>query len=260
MNAMLLRVVLQEVVEHVEVVEALEVQEVVDVNSTDIPLLDECMSRHLNFLMNRDTQKATEQGWGHEATSWESAQPIAEADREQEKKEANEPTSAPEEAADGTVKEVEPEKEEEPEPMTYKEWLEQNKKKAEEAAANVRQPDQTQWEAAKELVSKKAREAKEALLGSESAQKTKTATAASSKKTSGPKKVLVDIEQIFSPVRSERGGRGRGGARGTGERGGRGRGRGEGGRGRGGAAGRGGRGGSSQTINVADTEAFPALG
>lgn len=131
----------------------------------------------------------------------------------------------------------------------------------------VRKADQSKWEATTSLVSKKARQVEEALFGEKPAEKTKT----SSTKKSAPKKVVLEIEQRFTPIRSGRGGDrgGRGASRGTGERSGRGRGdgaprgrgRGEdrGGRGRGGASSRGGRGGS-QGINVADTEAFPALG
>ena len=128
-------------------------------------------------------------------------------------------------------------------------------------------------------MSKKARAVEDSLFGEASAQKTRST---STTKKSAPKKIVVEIEQRFTPIRSGRGGDrgGRGGDRG-GERGGRGgdrggerggRGRGEGGssapRGRGRGEDRGGRGraggirggrGGSHTIDVADTTAFPAL-
>jgi plasminogen activator inhibitor 1 RNA-binding protein len=139
--------------------------------------------------------------------------------------------------------------------MTYKEWLDQNQKKSD--SASLRQPDQSKWSATKELTSKKAREDD---LPKEDPARTK-----SSSKKAPAKKVFVEIEQVFTPVRSEgRGGRGgsRGVPRGTGERGARGGG--GRGRGRGGPVAAGTRGGargqSAQTIDVADPDAFPALG
>lgn len=137
----------------------------------------------------------------------------------------------------------------------------------------TRKPDQSKWEATTSLLNKKARQVEEALFGEKTAEKnTKTA----STRKSAPKKVVLDIEQRFTPAprggrgegRGGRGGRGgsgefRGSGRGRGDGTSRGRGRGEdrGSRGRGGAGGstRGGRGGA-QTIDVADTNAFPALG
>lgn len=133
----------------------------------------------------------------------------------------------------------------------------------------VRKADQSKWEATTSLISKKVRQVEEALFSEKATEKSKSSS--SSTKKSAPKKVVLEIEQRFTPIRSGRGGDrgGRGGSRGTGERGGRGRGEGaprgrgrgedRGGRGRGGASSRGGRGGS-QGINVADPEAFPALG
>ena len=122
------------------------------------------------------------------------------------------------------------------------------------------------------MLNKKDRASEDSLFGESSAQKIKTS---SSTKKSGSKKVVLEIEQRFTPIRSgrgggDRGGRG-GGSRGSSDRGGRGRGdstprgRGRGEdrgstRGRGGS-GRGVRGGAGvRPIDVADTAAFPALG
>jgi len=221
------------------------------------------------LILCRDTQKAVDQGWGNEATSWESAAPIAEADREAEKKDAGEATTAPE-ADDTPAKEAEKEPEEEP-TQTYADYL-ASQMKSGFSISEVRKADQSKWEATTSLLNKKARPVDEALFGEKTAEKTPKST--STKKA--PKKVILDIEQRFTPAprggrgegRGGRGGRGgsgesRGSGRGRGDGTSRGRGRGEdrGARGRGGAGGsiRGGRGGA-QTIDVADTEAFPALG
>jgi plasminogen activator inhibitor 1 RNA-binding protein len=240
-------------------------------NMTDILQLDECMFFNWTLLMPcRDSQKAVEQGWGHEATSWESAAPIAEADREAEKKEAGEATSAPE-AEDSAAKEAEKEPEEE-QIQTYADYL-ANQMKTGFSIGEVRKADQSKWEATTSILNKKVRQVEEALFGEKTNDKTPKST--STKKTA-PKKVVLDIEQRFTPAprggrgegRGGRGGRGassesRGAGRGRGDGTSRGRGRGEdrGSRGRGGASGstRGGRGGA-QTIDVADTNAFPALG
>lgn len=281
-----MNVILKKPVQEVEAV-AVEVLLAV-VNMTDIPLLGECTSQvSIYSNLSRDTQKATNQGWGNEATSWESAAPIAEADRNEEKKDADEPTTATEDgapAAEQTGAAKEPEKEveeEEEQTQTYADWL-ASKSKSDFQINEVRKPDQSKWEAATSVLNKKARALEETVFGETSAQKTRS-TSSSATKKSAPKKVVLEIEQRFTPIRSgrgsdrggrggERGGRGgseRGeyrGGRGRGEGGSsapRGRGRGEdrGGRGRGGAStrGSGGRGGS-QTIDVADTNAFPALG
>jgi plasminogen activator inhibitor 1 RNA-binding protein len=234
---------------------------------------------------DRDTQKATTQGWGNETTSWESAEPIAEADRKEEKKDAEEPSTAPEETVveeDAKAPEKEPEEEEQT--ITYDEWLSTQKKP--DFSTEIRKPDQSKWEGATSLLNKKARVVEESLFGETSSQKPKSTS--SSTKKSAPKKVVLEIEQRFTPIRSGRGGErgGRGGSRGTGDRGdrpergersdrgsgrgrpdgdrprGRGRGEDRGGRGRSASTrgvGGGGRGGA-QTIDVADTNAFPALG
>jgi plasminogen activator inhibitor 1 RNA-binding protein len=238
----------------------------VGVNSTDIQLLDECPS--LRFYItdeHRDTQKATDQAWGNEATSWESAAPIAEADHNEEKKEIDEPPAVPEEVTTGgaTTQENEKQPEEEEQKQTYAEWL-ANKNKSDFMIHEARKPDQSKWEGSTSLLAKKNRTVEEGLFGEGegSAQKVKTTTSA---KKTAPKKVVLEIEQRFTPIRSGRGGDkgGRGGSRGSGERGGRGRGDGPSrGRGRGEGSGRG-RGGNridAQTIDVADTTAFPALG
>lgn len=218
----------------------------------------------------RDSQKAVDQGWGKEATSWESAAPIAEADRQAEKIEASEATAVPD-AEEPSPQETEKEPEEEP-TQTYADYL-ASQMKTGFSIAEVRKPDQTKWEASTSLLSKKARQVEEALFGEKTSEKSSKSTA--TKKTA-PKKVVLDIEQRFTPAprggrgegRGGRGGRGgsgesRGTGRGRGDGTSRGRGRGEdrGTRGRGGAGGstRGGRGGA-QTIDVADTNAFPALG
>ena len=227
---------------------------------------------------DRDTQKATNQGWGNEATSWESAEPIAEADRNAEKKDADEPTTAPEETTvEEPVKEPVKEPEEEDNTQTYDEWMASQKKL--DVPTDVRKPDQSKWEGTTSLLTKKARTLDDALFGESTAQKTKSSSSTTAKK-SAPKKVVLEIEQRFTPIRSGRGGDrgGRGGFRGTGdrgdrpergERGGRGRGEGDRPRGRGRGEDRGGRGrggstrgsrGGGQTIDVADTTAFPALG
>ena len=120
-----------------------------------------------------------------------------------------------------------------------------------------RKPDQSQWEKSTTLLTKKEQVIEDSLFG-EGLKKETKATQSSSKK-SAPKKVVVEIEQRFTPIRSGRGGDrgGRGGYSGERGRGGtRGRGRDErGGRGRGGRGGR----GAADTIDVADTTAFPAL-
>ena len=258
------------------------------VNLTDIPQLEECTFPSFLAIVDndRDTPKATNQGWGNQATSWESAEPIAEADRKEEKKDADEPTTAPEETAvEEPAKEPEKEPEEEEQTITYDEWIATQKKP--NFSTEIRKPDQSQWEATTSLLKAKARTIDDTLFGESSAQKTKSTT--SSTKKSAPKKVVLEIEQRFTPIRSGRGGDrgGRGGYRGTSERGdrggdrpergersergggrgrgdgdrprgGRGRGEDRGGRARGGNT-RGGRGGA-QTIDVADTTAFPALG
>lgn len=234
---------------------------------------------------DRDTQKATNQGWGNEATSWESAEPLAEADRNEEKKDAEEPTTAPEgTVVEETTKEPEREPEEADNTMTYDEYL-ASQKKLNVSNTDIRKPDQSQWEGTTSLLKSKARALEDTFFGESSAQKTKSSS--TSTKKSAPKKVVLEIEQRFTPIRSGRGGDrgGRGGYRGTGDRAergdrpergersdrgsgrgrgdsdrprGRGRGDDRGGRGRG-ASTRGGRGGA-QTIDVADTKAFPALG
>ena len=251
--------------EHGQLVEA------VVVNMTDTPPLDGCMvplSTSADGV--RDSQKAVDQGWGNESTSWESAAPIAEADREAEKKEAGEATTSPD-AAETSAPEPEKEPEEEP-TQTYADYL-ASQAKSGFPVAEIRKPDQSKWEATTSLLNKKARQVEEPLFGEKPSEKTVKST--STKKTA-PKKVVLDIEQRFTPAarggrgegRGGRGGRGgsgesRGTPRGRGDGVSRGRGRGEdrGTRGRGGAGGstRGGRGGA-QTIDVADTNAFPALG
>lgn len=240
----------------------------VAVNSTDILLLDECTCSKCTVAdWYRDTQKATNQGWGNQTTSWESAAPIAEADREEEKKDEGEAaataTARPEETAAeaGTVpKEFEKESGEEEQTQTYAEWL-AGQEKSEFSIAEARKPDQSKWESATSLLGKKIRADDDMLYSKpseNSGQKTRTV---STTKKSASKKVVVEIEQRFTPIRSDKRG-GRGAGRGTSERGSapRGRGRGE-DRGRGrGVSNRGRGGGGAQTIDVADTTAFPALG
>ena len=195
----------------------------------------------------------------------------SEADAAAEKKEAGEATSVPE-PEDSTAKEADKEPEEEP-TQTYADYL-ASQMKSGFSIGEVRKADQTKWEATTSLLSKKARQVEEALFGEKTNEKTTKST--STTKKAAPKKVVLDIEQRFTPA--PRGGRGdgrggRGGRGGSGESRGSGRGRGDGisrGRGRGedrGARGRGGAGGSTrggrgggQTIDVADTNAFPALG
>jgi plasminogen activator inhibitor 1 RNA-binding protein len=247
-------------------VEDAEAREAVVVNMTDTLKPEECMFPIVS-TNDRDTQKATDQAWGPETTSWESAAPIAEADRNAEKKEDVE-APPPEEtpaAADTPAKEPEKEPEEEDNTQTYAEWL-ANKNSTTFSVGAIRKPDQSEWEGKTALL-KKERGVQEALFGETTAQKSKSS---SSKKSAVPKKVVLEIEQRFTPIRSGRGTErgGRGGSRGTGDRGGRGRGdgaprgRGRGddrGRGRGSGYSREGRGGA-KTIDVADTNAFPALG
>lgn len=158
------------------------------------------------------------------------------------------------------------EPEEEDNTQTYIDYL-ASKMSNTFSIGEARKADQSEWEGKTALL-KKARGVEETLFGETSSQKSKSSS--SSKKTSAPKKVILEIEQRFTPIRSGRGSErgGRGGARGTGERGGRGRGEGAPrGRGRGedrgrgrttGGVSRGGRG--TQAIDVADTNAFPALG
>src|SRR2546423_6952436 len=137
----------ERLVEHGQLVEA------VVVNMTDTPLLDGCMvplSTSADSV--RDSQKAVDQGWGNESTSWESAAPIAEADREAEKKEAGEATTSPE-AAETSAREPEKEPEEEP-TQTYADYL-ASQAKSGFPVAEIRKPDQSKWEATTSLLNKK---------------------------------------------------------------------------------------------------------
>jgi plasminogen activator inhibitor 1 RNA-binding protein len=253
-----------------EVEDVVLVEVVVVASTIDILRLEECT---VSIVVTdcSDTQKASDQAWGPETTSWESAAPIAEADRNEEKKDSVETDKAAEEIAalpeETPAKEPEKEPEEEDNTQTYVEYLASKVSNA-FSIGEARKPDQSEWEG-KTAILKKARGVQEALFGEKATEKSKTSA---SKKTSAPKKVILEIEQRFTPVRSgrggERGGRGgRGGdrERGTGERGGRGRGDGTPrGRGRGEDRGRGratsGRGRGNVKVDVTDTNAFPALG
>ena len=243
-------------------------------------------------LICRDTQKATNQGWGDETTAWESAEPIAEADRNEEKKDADATTTTPAPAAKATEEPAapaEPEKEPEPEDhtLTYTEWLAAKATdKSDFAAQPIRQTDQSKWAHTQSVISKKDRAVDDGLFGEATtgAQKSRSVSTSAKK---APKKVIIEIEQRFTPLRSDRRGGDRGGrggersSRGVGEgragrggedrdrpsvpRGERGRGRADGERG---YAGRGGgRGGrvvgrpsGPTTVDVHDKAAFPALG
>src|SRR5437667_2578557 len=106
-------------------VEGADPVEVVAVSSTDILLLDDCMITIALTLIYRDTPKATNQGWGDDVTAWESAAPIAEAERDAEKEETEQPTIAPEDtpaSAAETSKEPEKEPQEEDQTQTYADW------------------------------------------------------------------------------------------------------------------------------------------
>ena len=271
------------------------------VNLTDTRKQAECMFPPLSgpkyivkciVVMCRDTQKATNQGWGDETTAWESAEPIAEADRNEEKKEAGETTTVPTPAAKATEEPVapaEPEKEPEPEDntLTYAEWLAAKAADKSDCGAHpIRQTDQSKWASAQSVISKKDRAVDDNLFGEATTGGQKTRSVSTSAKKA-PKKVIIEIEQRFTPLRSDRRGGDRGGrggersSRGVGEgragrggedrdrpsapRGERGRGRADGERGYAGrGGGRGGRGvGRSSgptTVDVYDKTAFPALG
>jgi len=240
----------------------------------------------------RDTQKATNQGWGDETTAWESAEPIAEADRKEEKKEADEGTVAAGKPTEEAAAPAEPEKEPEPEDntLTYAEWLAaKTTGKSDLAAHPVRQTDQSKWATVQSVISKKDKVVDDALFGEATTGGQKTRSVSTSTKKAS-KKIVVEIEQRFTPIRSDRRGGDRGGrgaersSRGSGEgrgagrgrggedrdrplapRGERGRGRADGERGYGGrGGGRGGRGGGRSsgptTVDVNDETAFPALG
>ena len=76
----------------------------------------------------------------------------------------------------------------------------------------VRKADQTKWEATTSILNKKVRQVEEALFGEKTNDKTPKST--STKKTA-PKKVVLDIEQRFTPAPRGGRGEGRGGERRT---------------------------------------------
>jgi len=195
------------------------------VNLTDTRKQAECMFPPLSgpkyivkciVVMCRDTQKATNQGWGDETTAWESAEPIAEADRNEEKKEAGETTTVPTPAAKATEEPVapaEPEKEPEPEDntLTYAEWLAAKAAdKSDYGAHPIRQTDQSKWASAQSVISKKDRAVDDNLFGEATTGGQKTRSVSTSAKKA-PKKVIIEIEQRFTPLRSDRRGGDRGG-------------------------------------------------